>query len=401
MDHELGPELEELRKRVRSFAEDEVAPRAAAMDAAQRLDEALLDRMAEAGLFGVALPQRYGGQGGGYPALCVALEELARVDSATAITLEAAVSLGQMPIWRFGTDEQRERWLPALTAGREIAAFGLSEAHGGSDTAAMRTRAELHGDTWTVDGAKAYITNAGLDRSSLVTVAAVTGTQPGRRNRTGTSRKAAGLEPDGTPEVTSLVVPVGSAGFTVGPRRAKIGWRGAACTDLTLDGVRVPAANQLGGRGDGLRNFLRTLDEGRVAIAALATGLAQGCVDQCVAYARSRTAFGRPIARHQAIQFKIADMEVRAHTARLAWRHAAARIAAGQPFGREAAAAKLYASEAAVTSARDAVQVFGGAGYMDDTPVARFYRDSKVLEIGEGTSEVMRILIARHLGLAG
>ena len=382
MDLDLSPELEALRKRVRAFAEEEVAPRAAAMDAAQRLDDDLLDRMADAGLFGVALPEAYGGQGGGYPALCVALEELARVDSATAITVEAAVGLGQMPIYRFGTEAQRERWLPALAAGAEIAAFGLSEPQGGSDTGAMRTRAELHGDTWVVDGAKSYITNAGLDRSSLVTVAAVTGTRPDGRN-----------------EVTALVVPVGTPGFTVGPRRSKIGWRGAACTDLELTGVRVPLADQLGARGDGLRSFLRTLDEGRVAIAALATGLAQGCVDECAAYARRRTAFGAPIARHQAIQFKIADMELRAHTARLAWRHAAARIAAGRPFGREAAIAKLYASEAAVTSARDAVQVFGGAGFMDDSPVARFYRDSKVLEIGEGTSEVMRMLIARHLGL--
>jgi short/branched chain acyl-CoA dehydrogenase len=382
MELELSPALEALRKRVRAFAEEEVAPRAAAMDAAQRLDEELLDRMAEEGLFAVALPAAYGGEGGGYPALCVALEELARVDSATAITLEAAVGLGQMLIYRFGTEEQRDRWLPALTSGHEIAAFGLTELHGGSDTAAMRTRARRDGDTWVVDGSKAYITNAGLDRSSFVVIAAVTGTRP-----------------DGKQEVTNLVIPNGTPGFEVGQRRAKIGWRGAACTDLTFTGVRVPLANQLGQRGDGLRNFLHTLDEARVAIAALATGLAQGCVDQCIAYAKGRTSFGKPIAQHQAIQFKIADMEVRAHTARLAWRQAAAKIAAGRPFAREAAIAKLYASEAAVTSAREAVQVFGGAGYMDDTPVARFYRDSKILEIGEGTSEVMRLLIARQLGL--
>ena len=377
-----GLDETELRKLVRAFAEEVVAPRAAAMDAAGRLDDAVLDGMGELGLFGLPLPRDLGGQGGDYRALCVAIEELARVDSSTAIALEAGVSLGMMPILRFGTDQQRRRWLPALARGAEIAAFALTEIEGGSDWRAMRTRAVVDGDDWVIDGAKAYITNAALERSTLVTVAAVTGADAG-----------------GRPEVTTIVVPVGTPGFTVGPHRPKIGWRGAACTDLAFEGVRVPIANQLGTRGQGLRNMLGILDEGRVAIAAMATGLAQGCLDESVAYAQRRRAFGVPIASHQAVAFKLADMRVRAHTARLAWQDAADRLLAGEPFATQAAIAKLYASEAAAASAREAVQVWGGAGFMDDTPVARFYRDAKVLEIGEGTSEVMRMVIARSLGL--
>jgi short/branched chain acyl-CoA dehydrogenase len=381
-DELSGLDEPSLRKRVRAFAEEVVAPRAAEMDAAARLDEAVIGAMGELGLYGLAVPRAHGGLGGDYRALCVAIEELARVDSATAIALEAGVSLGMMPILRFGTPEQRARWLPALASGREVAAFGLTELEGGSDWRAMRTRAVLDGGEWVLNGAKAYITNAGLERSTVVTVAAVTGE-----------------DAKGRPEITTILVPVGTPGFTIGARRPKIGWRGAACTDLDFDNVRVPAANQLGERGRGLRNMLGILDEGRVAIAAMATGVIQGCIDESVAYATRRRAFGAPIGSHQAVAFKIADMKVRAHLARLAWTDAADRLLAGEPFATEAAMAKLFASEAAVTSARDAVQVWGGAGYMDETPVARFYRDAKVLEIGEGTSEVMRMLIARSLGL--
>jgi short/branched chain acyl-CoA dehydrogenase len=379
---ETDPDLEALRRRVRAFAREQVAPRAAAMDAAERLDDEVLDRMGELGLFGLPIPREYGGQGAGYRALCVAIEELARVDSSTAIALEAGTSLGSMPIWRFGTDEQRRRWLPALAGGAGVAAFGLTELTGGSDLLAMQTRAELGGEQWVITGSKAYITNAGLERSRVVTVAAVTGTRT-----------------DGKPEVSTFLVPTDTPGFSVGPWRSKIGWRGAACTDLELDRVRVPAGNLLGERGAGLRQLLSILDEGRVAIAALATGLIQGCVDECLRHALGRVAFGRSIAERQAIQFKIADMQARAHLARLAWQDAAARLDAGEPFAVQAAIAKLFASEAAVTSARDAVQVHGGSGYMNETAVARFYRDAKILEIGEGTSEVMRILIARSLGL--
>jgi short-chain 2-methylacyl-CoA dehydrogenase len=383
MNHSLEPEQEEFRKIVRAFAEEVVAPRAEAMDRAEELDEAVLDQMAGMGLFGLPFPERYGGMGADYLTLCLAIEELARVDSSVAITLEAAVSLAAMPIYRFGTQEQRERWLPPLARGERIGAFGLTEPGGGSDAGALRTRARLDGDEWVVDGTKAFITNAGLPRSGLVTLAAVTGERP-----------------DGRGEISNIIVPAGTPGYRLGKRYSKIGWNASDTRELIFEDCRVPAENLLGERGSGLANFLRTLEEGRVAIAALSTGLCQGCVDECRNYARERHAFGQPIGSFQAIAFKIADMELRAHTARLAWWHAAARLVAGEPFGREAAIAKLYASEAAVTCAREAVQVHGGYGCMNEFPVARFYRDSKILEIGEGSSEVMRVLIARGLGLA-
>jgi short-chain 2-methylacyl-CoA dehydrogenase len=382
MDFTLTPEQEEFRKIVHEFAQTVVAPKAEAMDHAEELDEDVLDQMAGMGLFGLPFPEEYGGMGADHLALCLAIEELARVDSSVALTLEAAVGLGAMPIWRFGSEEQRRRWLPPLAAGERLAAFGLTEPGGGSDAGAVRTRAVQDGDEWVIDGTKAFITNAGLPRSAIATIAAATGSRP-----------------DGRPEVTNIVVPLGAPGFTLGRRYSKVGWHASDTRELVFDGCRVPLANTLGERGAGLANFLRTLEEGRVAIAALATGLCQGCVDECVKYARERQAFGRPIAAFQAIAFKIADMELRAHTARLAYQHAAARLVAGQPFAREAAIAKLYASEAAVTSAREAVQVHGGYGFVNEFPVARFYRDAKVLEIGEGTSEVMRILIGRSLGL--
>ena len=383
MNHSLEPEQEEFRKIVRAFAEEVVAPRAEAMDRAEELDETVLDQMAGMGLFGLPFPERYGGMGADYLTLCLAIEELARVDSSVAITLEAAVSLAAMPIYRIGTQEQRERWLPPLARGERIGAFGLTEPGGGSDAGALRTRARLDGDEWVVDGTKAFITNAGLPRSGLVTLAAVTGERP-----------------DGRGEISNIIVPVGTPGFRVGKRYSKIGWNASDTRELIFEDCRVPAEHLLGERGSGLANFLRPLEEGRVAIAALSAGLCQGCVDQCLEYARERHAFGQPIGSFQAIAFKIADMELRAHTARLAWWHAAARLVAGEPFGREAAIAKLYASEAAVTCAREAVQVHGGYGCINEFPVARFYRDSKILEIGEGSSEVMRVLIARGLGLA-
>jgi short-chain 2-methylacyl-CoA dehydrogenase len=382
MEFALAPEQDEFRKVVHEFAQNVVAPRAEAMDRAERLDPDVLDQMAGMGLFGLPFGEEYGGMGADYLTLCLAIEELARVDSSVAITLEAAVGLGAMPLWRYGTEEQKRRWLPPLAAGEGLAAFGLTEPGGGSDAGAVRTRAVQDGDQWVIDGTKAFITNAGLPRSMIATVAAATGTRP-----------------DGRPEVTTIIVPVGTPGFTVGRSYSKVGWHASDTRELVFEGCRVPVANTLGQRGDGLANFLRTLEEGRIAIAALATGLCQGCVDECVSYAREREAFGRPISSFQAIAFKIADMELRAHTARLAYYHAAARLVAGQPFSKEAAIAKLYASEAAVTCAREAVQVHGGYGFMNEFPVARFYRDAKVLEIGEGTSEVMRILIGRSLGL--
>ncbi|HEV8652744.1 MAG TPA: acyl-CoA dehydrogenase family protein [Actinomycetes bacterium] len=382
MDFELAPEQQEFAKIVREFAEEVVAPRAEAMDRAEELDEAVLDQMAAMGLFGLPFPEEYGGMGADYLTLCLAVEELARVDSSVAITLEAAVGLGAMPVYRFGTEEQKQRWLRPLATGERIAAFGLTEPGGGSDAGALRTRAVRDGDDWVVDGTKAFITNAGLPRSGFVVLAAATGERP-----------------DGRPEISNVIVPTGTPGYTLGRTYSKVGWHASDTRELSFEGCRVPVENTLGEQGAGLANFLRILEEGRIAVAALATGLCQGCVDESVKYARERQAFGRPISSFQAVAFKIADMELRAHTSRLAWRQAAAKLDAGQPFAREAAIAKLHASEAAVTCAREAVQVHGGYGYMNEFPVARFYRDAKILEIGEGTSEVMRILIARSLGL--
>jgi alkylation response protein AidB-like acyl-CoA dehydrogenase len=321
--------------------------------------------------------------GGDYLALCLALEELARVDSSVAITLEAGVGLGIMPLYRFGTEEQKRQWLPALCAGEKLAAFGLTEPSGGTDVAgAMTTRARLDGGQWVIDGAKAFITNSGTSITAVTGVAAVTGTRP-----------------DGRPEISTILVPAPTPGFTVAPKYSKVGWSSSDTHELSFSECRVPEANLLGERGRGYAQFLRTLDEGRIAIAAIGTGLAQGCVDESLAYVRERTAFGGPIGRFQALQFKIADMEVRAHNARLAWYHAAARMLAGEPFKKEAAIAKLTSSNAAMDNAREATQIFGGYGFMNEFAVGRFYRDAKILEIGEGTSEVQRMLIARELGL--
>jgi short-chain 2-methylacyl-CoA dehydrogenase len=305
------------------------------------------------------------------------------VDSSVAITLEAGVSLGAMPIYRFGTAEQRQRWLPELCAGERLAAFGLTEAGGGSDIpGGMRTTARLEAGEWVVDGTKAFITNSGTSITSLVTVLAITG----RDDR-------------GGKEISSIIIPNGTAGFVPGPEYSKVGWCASDTRELSFTGCRVPGPNLLGERGRGYAQFLRILDEGRVAIAALATGLAQGCVDECVAYAGQREAFGRRLEEHQAIQFTIADMETRVHAARLAWYDAAARLVAGEPIKKQSAIAKLIASNAAMDNARAATQVFGGYGFMNSSPVGRFYRDAKILEIGEGTSEVQRMLIARELGL--
>jgi alkylation response protein AidB-like acyl-CoA dehydrogenase len=338
--------------------------------------------MGRMGLFGLPFPEEYGGQGGDSFALCLAIEELARVDSSVAITLEAAVSLGAMPIYRFGTEDQRREWLPRMVSGEMLGAFGLTEPGGGSDAGATRTTAVLDGDEWVINGTKSFITNSGTDITGLVTVTALTGTKD-----------------DGGKEISSIIVPSGTPGFTVAPGYSKVGWNASDTHELSFDGVRVPSANLVGERGRGYAQFLRILDEGRIAISALAVGLAQGCVDECVRYAGEREAFGRPIGEYQAVAFKIADMELRAHTARLAYHDAGARMLAGEPFKHEAAIAKLYSSEIAVTNAREATQVFGGYGFMNEYPVARFWRDCKILEIGEGTSEVQRMLIARHLGV--
>src|SRR5829696_6258724 len=321
MDLELTPEQEEFRKIVRAFAEEVVAPRAEAMDRAAALDPVVLDQMAGMGLFGLPFPEEVGGMGADYTTLCLAIEELARVDSSVAITLEAAVGLGAMPIWRYGTAAQHEQWLRPLVTGERLGAFGLTEPGGGSDAGALTTRATQDGDEWVIDGTKAFITNAGLDRSGLVTVAAVTGQRPDGRN-----------------QVTNIIVPTGTPGYRVGRAYAKVGWHASDTRELVFESCRVPVANTLGERGAGLANFLRTLEEGRIAVAALATGLCQGCVDECTRYARERQAFGQPIAGFQAIAFKVADMEVRAHTAR---RAQARRRPAVRPRGRHRQAVRL------------------------------------------------------------
>ena len=378
----LPEEYEALRSSVEQFAHDVVAPVIGDHYEAHTFPYEIVREMGRMGLFGLPFPEEYGGQGGDYFALCLAIEELARVDSSVAITLEAAVSLGAMPIYRFGTDAQRQEWLPRMVTGEMLGAFGLTEPGGGSDAGATRTTAVLDGDEWVINGTKSFITNSGTDITGLVTVTAVTGAKD-----------------DGGKEISSIIVPSGTPGFTVAPGYSKVGWNASDTHELSFDGVRVPAANLVGERGRGYAQFLSILDEGRIAISALAVGLAQGCVDECVRYSGEREAFGRPIGDYQSIAFKIADMELRAHTARLAYHDAGARMLAGEPFKHEAAIAKLYSSEIAVTNAREATQVFGGYGFMNEFPVARFWRDAKILEIGEGTSEVQRMLIARHLGV--
>ena len=382
LDYRLDEETEALRKVVREFAQDVIAPQIGAFYEADEFPTAIVRQMGELGLFGLPFPEEYGGSGGTYFTLCVALEELARVDSSVAITLEAGVSLGAMPIYRFGTEEQKQQWLPRLCSGEALAAFGLTEPGGGSDAGATRTTARLEDGHWVVNGSKAFITNSGTDLTELVTVTAVTGTRP-----------------DGGKEISAIAIPSGTPGFSVGKRYSKVGWNASDTRELSFSDCRVPAENLVGERGRGYAQFLSILGEGRIAISALAVGLAQGCVDESVKYAAQREAFGQPIGRNQAIQFMIADMEVRASTARLAYYRAAEKMLRGEPYGREASIAKLYSSEVAMDNARAATQVHGGYGFMNETPVGRFYRDAKILEIGEGTSEVQRMLIARDLGV--
>jgi short-chain 2-methylacyl-CoA dehydrogenase len=382
----LPKEYEDLRQTVADFARTVVAPVSAKHDEEHSFPYEVVAKMGEMGLFGLPFPEEYGGMGGDYFALSLALEELGKVDQSVAITLEAGASLGAMPIYRFGTEEQKQKWLPDLTAGRALAGFGLTEPGAGSDAGSTRTSARLDDGEWVINGTKQFITNSGTDITSLVTVTAVTGT-------TGTTA-------GGNKEISTIVVPSGTTGFTVEPVYNKVGWNASDTHPLTFADARVPEENLLGARGTGYANFLSILDEGRIAIAALATGAAQGCVDESVKYAKERQSFGRPIGSYQAISFKIARMEARAHVARTAYYEAAAKMLASKPFKKEAAIAKMIASEAAMDNARDATQIHGGYGFMNEYPVARHYRDSKILEIGEGTTEVQLMLIARSLGLS-
>jgi len=382
VNFELTEEQRAFQELVRSFAEEVVAPAAAGYDEREEFPLEVVKRMGELGLFGIPFPEAYGGQGGDLLAFCLCLEELARWDSSVAITLEAAVGLAANPIFRFGTEEQKRRWLVPMARGEAIGAFALTEPGGGSDAHAVRTTARLDGDGWVLDGSKAFITNSGTAITSVVLVAA---------------RDADAARGD----ISTVLVPAGTPGMTVGAGYRKVGWRASDTRELAFDGCRVPADHVLGERGRGYAQFLETLADGRVAIAALSVGLARGCLEESVKYAKEREAFGRPIGAFEALQFKLADMKVGVETARLAYQRAAWLRDAGRPFATEASIAKLYASEIAATCAREAVQVHGAYGYTEEFPVARFYRDAKVLEIGEGTSEIQRVLIARSLGLPG
>ena len=377
---ELSEDHELFRKVVREFAEAEVAPHIADWDRDHHFPVELIGKMGDLGLFGLIAPEQYGGSGGDFTSLCVAIEELGRVDQSIGITLEAGVGLGINPILTFGSEAQKERFLPDLVAGRALAAFGLTEPEAGSDAGATRTRAELVDGEWVINGAKAFITNSGTAVTSVVSVTARTGPE----------------------EISTLLVPSGTPGLTVSPAYDKLGWRSSDTHGLTFDDCRVPEANLLGARGRGFQQFLAILDDGRIAISALAVGLAQACLDESLRYAKTRTTFGAPIGSRQAVAFAISDLAVALDAARLltykaAWLKDARRPA--DEVKHAAAKAKLFSSEAAVAATRTATQVFGGYGFMAEYPVSRFYRDAKVLEIGEGTSEVQRMLIARGLGL--
>ena len=391
MNTELTDEQRKLSDTVREFADTVVAPAAYRYDTERRLPLDIIREMGDLGLFGLPFPVEHGGQGKDYLSLCLAVEALARVDQSIAVTLEAGVGLGIMPIVRHGTAEQRERWLPDLVTGRALAAFGLTEAEAGSDAGATRTTARHEpgpdgGSVWVIDGSKQFITNSGTPITSVVTVTAVTAEE---------------VRDDGTvkKELSSILVPSGTAGFTVGPAYDKVGWHTSDTHPLTFEDVRVPAENLLGELGRGYANFLRVLDEGRIAFAALATGAAQGCLEEALRYARTRNVFGRDIGSNQHIAFTLSRMAARVHQARLCYYDAASRLANDVPFKVEASIAKLVGSEAAMANARDAAQIFGGYGFLNENPVARHYRDSKVLEIGEGTTEVQLMIIARGLGL--
>jgi butyryl-CoA dehydrogenase len=385
MTVELSEHHESLRKVVRDFADTEVAPHAARWDREHVFPVDTVLAMGELGLFGITAPEEFGGAGGDITSLCIAIEELGRIDQSVGITLSAGVGLGITPIASFGTPEQKERWLPDLVAGRALAAFGLTEPEAGSDAGATRTTARLEGDEWVIDGAKAFITNSGTEITSVVTVTTRTGTRK-----------------DGSAEISAILVPSGTPGFTVEPAYDKLGWHASDTHGLSFDACRVPENNLLGRRGQGFGQFLATLDDGRIAIAALALGLSRACLEASLAYAGERTAFGRPIGANQGVAFPLADLDVAVENSRLLVYTAARLRDAGADraeVSRAAARAKLYATEAAVSATRTATQVFGGYGFIEEYPVARFYRDAKILEVGEGTSEVQRIVLARAMGL--
>jgi short-chain 2-methylacyl-CoA dehydrogenase len=379
VDFDLSPEHELLRDTVRQFALEKVAPAAEELDREHRFPYELVTELAELGLMGMTIPEEYGGGGTDTLSYAIAIEELTRVDSSVAITVAAHHSLGTLPIHYFGSEEQRREWLPDLASGRKLAAFGLTEPGAGSDAGATRTTARLEGGEWVIDGAKIFITNAGTDITALVVITARTG--------------------DG--EVSNLIVPNGTPGYTISEPMRKLGWRASDTRELSFQGARVPEGNLLGPRGEGFRQFLQILDGGRISVAAMGVGLAQGCYDLASAYAREREQFGKPIASFQAVQTKLVDMATEIEAARhLVWK-AAWEKDEGRNFARTAAMAKLFSGELSHRAANWALQIHGGYGFMDEYAISRLYRDQKILEIGEGTNEVQRMVIARHLGLPG
>ena len=392
MTFELSPEHEQFRRSVRDFAEAEIAPHAAQWDRDHHFPTDVVQKMGALGLMGLTAPEEFGGAGedGDFTSLCVAIEEIGRVDQSLGVTLEAAVGLGINPILTYGTDEQKQTWLPDLVSGQRLAGFGLTEPGAGSDAGATRTKAVLTDGEWVVNGAKQFITNSGSEITSLVTVTARTG-----------EREC------GRPELSTIMVPSGTPGFTAEKAYDKLGWHASDTHPLSFEDVRVPESHLLGERGRGYAQFLATLDDGRVAIAALAVGCIQACLDLSLEYAGQRQTFGGPIGRKQGVAFQISDLQVMLDASRLLTYKAAAmkdamdagRSVSTKDFKQAAAVAKLYSTESAVTATRIATQVFGGYGFMEEYPVVRFYRDAKVLEIGEGTSEVQRMLLARGLGL--
>lgn len=379
MDFELSDEQRNIRGVVRDFAQGEVAPTAAHYDETGEFPYEWVRGMAKLGLFALPFAESVGGAGGDHMSYCLAMEEIARADASCAITLEAAVSLGIATLVHFGTKEQQERWLPALLAGDRLWAFGMTEPGAGSDAGGTQTRAVRQGESWVINGRKAFITNAGTDISAGVTLTAVTGGS------------------DGAKEISAIAVEQGTPGYGQAPKYRKLGWHASDTRELIFEDVRVPLTNLVGEKGEGYSQFLQILEGGRVAIAALAVGVAQACLDASLTYAAERRQFGQPIARFQATQFKLADMGTQIELARLMTWRAAAAIDTGKSPAPYASMAKLHASEVATACANQAVQIHGGYGFMEESPVARYYRDVKVNEIGEGTSEVQRILIARHL----
>jgi short/branched chain acyl-CoA dehydrogenase len=377
MDFDLSPEQELIRNTVRKFALERVAPMAEELDREHRFPYELVKEMAELGIMGIPIPQEYGGGGGDTLSYAIAIEELTRVDSSVAITVAAHTSLGTMPIYLYGTEEQKREWLPDLASGRRLAAFGLTEPGAGSDAGATRTRAELRDGQWVIDGSKIFITNAGTDISACVTITALTGDE----------------------EISNLIVPNGAPGYQISAPMEKMGWRASDTRELSFQGCAVPEGNLLGGRGGGLRQFLEILDGGRISVAAMGVGLAQGAYDLGFEHAQRREQFGRPIAKFQAVRFRLADMATEIEAGRGLVYKAAWLKDAGRPFAREAAMAKLYTGELSNRAVNWSLQIHGGYGYMDESPISRLYRDQKILEIGEGTNEVQRMVIARQLGL--